>query len=195
MNVNIQELFDRIKNEQDVIQKARLIHYVRKNQSLRLREIAEGLGIQSSHVAHFLRLIRLPAIIIDGYYAKLVSVTHLFIIARLKNQEDMTDAYEAILTKTLSVQQTEELVRKKLFNITSSSDRLTQGEIAEFIEAIRQIDPTIKVKVTQTRIRSNILFEMNGNTAYTTELLRKLLKQWKGELPLINKRETIHELK
>lgn len=194
MSVNIQELIDRITSEEDIIQKARLIYYVRKNQELRLKEIADAIGLQPSHVAHILRLLKLPPIVIDGYYSKVVSITHLFIIARLKTQEDMLEAYETVLAKSLPVQQTEDLIRKKLHGVKTSAVQLTRQEIDEFLAAIHELDENINAKVIQTRIQSKIVFELKGDTTYTTEVLRKLLKKFRGDLPTVNKKEMIHQL-
>lgn len=194
MTVNIQELIDRIRTEEDIIQKARLIYYVRKNQELKLKDIADALGLQSSHVAHILRLLKLPPIVIDGYYSKVISLTHLFIIARLKTQEDMLEAYETVLSQSLAVQQTEELIRSKLHGITISEDRLPQEEIYAFINALQEIDTKLKVKVIQTRIQSKIVLELKGDTTYTTEVLRKILKKFKKEELPPQKKQTVFQL-
>ena len=194
MKAHILEIIDRIKVEEDIIQKARLIYYLRKNQDIRLKEVADALGESSVQVAHILRLLKLPHLVIDGYYAKVVSMTHLFIIARLKTQEDMIEAYESILSHSLSVQQTEELVREKLYNIRSLPDRLTETEIQQFITALKEIDPALDIKVTQTRLKASVAISLSGDTAYTTEVFNKLLKQFKGELPVVNKKEMVHPL-
>lgn len=195
MSVNLQEIFERIKSEADFIQKARLIHYLRKNQEVRIKEISQALGIQSSYVSHILRLLRLPAIVIDGYYAKVVSISHLFIIARLKTEEDMIDTYETVLARSLTAPQTEELVREKLYNISLHTDRLTKEEIKEFIQAMKDIDERINIKVIQSRIKSKIILDLSGDTQFTTMVLRKIIQNMKGNLPVVNKKEMVHELK
>lgn len=194
MDVNFTELFERIHNESDPLQKARLIFYLRKNHSLSLSQVAKGLKIQAAQVAHILRLLKLPPIVIDGYYSKLVTITHLFIIARLSNSQDMVDAYEYVLTNNASVQLTEEYVRKKLYNIDTKEERLSEDEINTFINSLKLIEPQLTIAIIQTRIKGKICIELKGDTLKTTEIFRKLFEQWSGELPFIETKEKLRTL-
>lgn len=170
---------ERIQQEKDHLQKSQLIDEYRKTHNLSIKTLSEALKMQPSYVCHYLRLLKLPSIVVDGYYGKMVSATHLYILARLKTHEEMQQAYEEVLANNLTSQQTEELVRERLYGITSSTDRLSKEEIKDFIRDISSQYPEVKVRITQTRIKGKILFEIKGSTETTTfyinELLHKLI--------------------
>lgn len=177
MKINREEFFLRIKKEPDFFQKAKLIYYLRKNQEIRIKEIADAVGMQSSYISHILRLLKLPDIIVDGYYSKQVSISHLFILARLHNQQQMMTAYETILSKNLTSAQTEHLIRKILYNITPKSDLISEEEQNIFLEKMKILYEDVDVKVIQSRIAGKIILEMKGDSKKTSKILRELMKK------------------
>lgn len=165
----------RIQQEKDHLQKAQFIHQYRNNHKLSIKSLSKALNMQPSYVCHYLRLLKLPSIVVDGYYGKMVSATHLYIIARLKTQEEIQEAYEQVLAQNLTSQQTEELVREKLYGIGSSTDRLSKEEIKDFVRDMATQNPGVKLTVTQTRIKGKILLEVKGDTGLTTQVINDLL--------------------
>lgn len=164
-----------IKGETDIFTKAKLISHLNKGKQVRIIEIARKLGIKPSYVCHILRLTRLPEIIIDGYYSKLISLSHLFVISRLKDEKKLLPVYEQILSKNLTVQETEEIVREILYQIKTKGTRLTKEEIAQFINRLK--GQNINAKVIQTRIKGKIIFEVKGSLEQTTVFIRKIIKK------------------
>lgn len=165
---------DTIKQENDPVKKARLIEHEKRN-GVRIKEIASALGMQSSYVCHLLRLLRLPPLIIDGFYAHSITLSHLFIISRLKNPVKMVQAYETVLSKSYNALQTEQFVRESLFHVNSDGDRIPKDELYSFAFAFHELFPEGKATVVQTRIRGKIILEVKGNMHETGMLLRMLM--------------------
>jgi len=107
----VDRLADEIKGETDIVKKVKLLERLVSYDNIKLKEIAGRLGVKSSYICHLLRLRRIPEAVIDGYYAKNISLSHLFIISRLKDEDKILKAYERVLIESLSVKKTEELVR------------------------------------------------------------------------------------
>lgn len=170
------DIIDRIKKSRDVFEKAKLIKYL-KDLDVRLTDIAKSVGIKPSYAAHYLRLNKLPDIIADGYYAKLVSATHLFIISRLRDEDQMIRVYEKVLTENRTAAGTEELVREEIYGTKTEGERLKPDEIAGMERILeRALHEKIRFRVVQTRVKAKAIIELKGSMTETTEMLRKLHK-------------------
>lgn len=170
-------LVKRIKETSDAIKKAQWMELLRTEKVLYLREIADLIGVKLSHVAHYLRLLKLPEIVIDGYYSNLISQTHLFIIARLKTDEDMLKAYEYVLANNASIDQTEIYVREQLYGIKTVGKPQSQEEVKQFEQELQRIYGDVHVKLTQSRIKSKLIIEMKGNLEVTDKTIRSIQKR------------------
>jgi len=179
VNINNQESLDQIytqiKEEKDPFVKARLIKFLVRDKEIKLKTIAKRLKIKPSYLSHFLRLNRIPIIITDGYYAKLLSLSHLFNLSRIKNQDKMVKAYEQVLTKNLSVKKTDNLVRDIIYQLKPLGTKLSLAEKKKFLEKIKKINPFLKIKIIETRIRGRLFIEIKGNQKTTTPLLKNIL--------------------
>ena len=171
---NLDQIYTQIKKEKDPLLKAHLIKFLR-DKGLKLKTISQRLKIKSSYLSHFLRLNRLPVAISDGYYAKSISLSHLFSLSRIRDQDKMVKAYEQVLIKNLSVKKTDDLVREILYQLKPSGAKLSLIEKKEFSEKIKRINPFLKIKIIQTRIRSRLIIGIKGNPKTTTPLLKDIL--------------------
>jgi len=171
------QLIAQAKEEKDFINKAKLLFLLNKNEKFTIKRLSELLQIKPSYICHIIRLNRLPEIIIDGYYDKSISLSHLFIISRLKEEKEIIDIYENILTNSLTVLQTEELVREKLHQTKTTGSYLTGNEKDNLIGKITANQESVKVKIIQTRIKSKLIIEIKGDLEKTSQELKKLLKK------------------
>lgn len=89
MSEEVHDIVNKILSTQDVYKKAQYIDFLRTEKKVPLAEISRLIKLKPSYTAHILRLVKLPYIVIDGYYSKLVSATHLFIISRLYTPDQM----------------------------------------------------------------------------------------------------------
>lgn len=177
MSDEIRSLIEQVKAQSDFFKKAHILEVLKIEKKVRIKDLSSLLELQPAYICHILRLNKLPHIIIDGYYAKHVSVTHLFIIARLNTQDEMSRVYEEVLAKSLTVSQTEELVRESLHGIASDGERIPLYEIQEFVTRLRSLRSEVSAKVIQTRVRGKIILEMKGGLKQTTPIIRSLLKK------------------
>jgi len=177
MNSAIEKVVSQIKLEKDYFIKAKLILFLVKEYDLKNKDLSAKLGIKPAYLCHIKRLSRLPEIIIDGYYSKDITLSHIFIISRLHDKKEMAIVYEKILSKNLTVLQTEDLVRELLHNIKPGGQELTKAEKEAFISKIKNKYKDTKINIVQTRIKSKLLVEIKGNLEKTTPTLRSLIEK------------------
>ena len=176
MDNQIESLVAKVRSEKDPFVKARLIKSLIRDHDLRLYRLAKMISLKPSYICHYLRLNRLPEIVIDGYYNKDISISHLFIISRLKNIEDISTVYEKVLGKNLSVLATEELIRNILYGIKSEGKTLSPEERETYLNYFQG---KAKLKIIQTRIKSKLEIEIKGSLVKTTKVLRSILDRLK----------------
>jgi len=177
MNSVIEKVISQIKLEKDYFIKSKLIISLIKEYDLKNKDISVKLGIKPSYLSHIKRLNRLPDIIIDGYYSKDITLSHIFIISRLRDKKEMGSVYEKVLSKNLTVIQTEDLIRELLHNVRSAGQELTKEEKEAFINRTTDKYKDTKVKITQTRIKSKLLVEIKGSLEKTTPILKSLIEK------------------
>ena len=116
---DITPILNQIKEEKDIFQKSRLLEYLIREKNQRVIDLAKQTGYQSSYICHLLRLKKIPDVLIDGYYSKSISSSHIFIISRLNEKKQMIELYEKILGENYTVKQTEDAVRDCLYQVKS----------------------------------------------------------------------------
>lgn len=180
MSIEIKSLYDDFKFEIDHFKKAKILHILSKDKRINFSEIGKNINLSPSYISHILRLLKLPDLIVDGYYSKLVAVTHLYIISRLPTQKDMIEVYETVLTKNLTTLETDEIVRQKLFGIKSEGQYMTNEEKNQLADKITNLTDG-GVKIIQSRINSKLSLTIKGSLKETTEKLRKLFKVFSNQ--------------
>ncbi len=177
MNSAIEKVISQIKLEKDYFAKSKLIFSLIRQYDLKNKDIALKLGIKPAYLSHIKRLNRLPDIIIDGYYSKDINLSHIFIISRLRDRKEMISVYEKVLTKNLTVLQTEDLVRELLHNVKSAGQELTKEEKKVFINKIKSKYKDAQIKIVQTRIKSKLMIEIKGSLEKTTPILKSFVEK------------------
>lgn len=177
MHDKIDEVVEKIKKEDDIFSRARLVGHLLKDKKVKVVDLAKKLGINSSYVCHINRLNRLPDIIIDAYYSKLVSVSHLFLISRIRDFKSMVEVYEKILSHGLSIQATENLLREYLYGIKPKGGYLQDKDRIKLEAGIGKQFEGINAKILQTRVYSKLTIEIKGNLDKTSKILKELAKK------------------
>lgn len=186
-----QNLYRRLREQSDILKKSDIVAILHKDYEIKLSEIASELGLHPSYISHLLRLQNIPKIIIDGYYGKMISPTHLLIISRLKSKEEIIDCYKVILEKNLTTSQTERLVRKIRYDVEESEDLVDEGKNEKNEIELRDILGA-KVRILQTKVRTKISIEKRGSTLETSEFIELVTKKLKN---IDNKSEQEEELR
>jgi len=179
MTKDLNEIKKKFHQINDPFEKADFLKKTLQSGDISFEKLAKTLQISSSYIAHYLRLLKLPEIIIDGYYADSITISHLFVISRLKNQKDMIDLYEQVLAYNLSVQNTEEKVREILYGIQSHGykrylDPKRKEQIKKKVKKIfgEQVD----IKIIQTRVRTKVILQLKGNLLESNKFLKEFEK-------------------
>lgn len=174
----VDKLILAIEKESDVMQKVKLLSQLFKTQEVKVKDVAQRLGIKSSYLCHLLRLNRLPEVVIDGYYSNTISLSHLFIISRVKDSAKIMEVYEKVLAESLTVKKTEELVRDVLYGVKTQGEYISPEERQLYSEKIAALRKNLNLNIIQTRIKSKIIFEIKGNLESTSSEVRSLLKHF-----------------
>lgn len=170
----MEKLVSQLKAETDPFVKAKLMKSLIRDYDLRLIQLAKILSLKPAHLCHYLRLNRLSEIVVDGYYANNISLSHLFVISRLKDRNEIINLYEKVLTKNLTVLETEELVREILHGVKTEGSILSPEEKDRYAS---KFPKEMLVKIIQTRIKGKLLIEVKGSLATTTKFLRMILNK------------------
>ncbi len=89
--------------------------------NLTQEQMSERVGKKRSTIANYLRLLKLDPIIQTGMRDGFISMGHGRALIAIEDQSEQLDIYEDILSKKLSVRETEELVREHNTPKTSTS--------------------------------------------------------------------------
>ena len=174
----VDQLIQNIEKETDIMQKVRLLSTLFKTHDVKVKDVAERLGLKSSYLCHLLRLSRLPEVVVDGYYSNTITLSHLFIISRVKDAARIMEVYEKVLAESLTVKKTEELVRDVLYGVKTQGEYLSPEERQLYSEKIAALRKNLNLNIIQTRIKSKIIFEIKGSLESTSNEVRSLLKHF-----------------
>ena len=170
----VTELLNKLRVEEDVFKVSSILHQLIREEQMPLVQVSRELGAKPSYISHLLRIKKLPSIVIDGYYSKTVSLSHLFIISRLTSVDDMIKVYEQVLSGNLPTAKTEELVRELLFHVDSKGERVNKNRVESIKTKFKE--KGIDFEVVQTRTKGRIVLEMKGNLERTSGLIEELLE-------------------
>ncbi len=166
-----------IQEEKDPIIKANKLKKLHDDHDIAYGYIAKELEVSPAYISNYLRLLRLPELVLDGYYTGTISLTHLFILGRIKDPESTIQLYEKILSQEMSVLDLDEAVRNILFATVSDGDPIGKNIQSAIERKFHAIEPSAYVKVIQTRVKSKVVIEVKGNRTKTNEFLRKLSEE------------------
>ena len=153
---------EQIKRETDYFGKTKLINFLIHQKHIKVKDLAAALRLKPSYLCHIMRLNKLSEIIMDGYYSKLITMSHLFVLSLLKSQEDIMNIYEVVLRDGLTVLQTEELVREKLHGIVPGGEYIDKMKIQNSQLKLKE-NFGAEAKVVQTRIKTKVIIEWKGS--------------------------------
>jgi hypothetical protein len=166
-------LLEKAKQEKDPLLLGKILHQLTKKEGEKLIDVAKYLGKKPAYLSHLIRLNKLPELIVDGYMSKLISLSHLYVISRLKTEEEMLAVYEKVLAENLTVFQTEELVREMKYQITSKGKYFSKKEINRLNQLLGKRN--ISLKLIQSRVRTKLVILIKNNLAESEKILKQIL--------------------
>ncbi|KXK07274.1 MAG: hypothetical protein UZ21_OP11001001135 [Microgenomates bacterium OLB22] len=165
-------LLKKITGEVDPIEKARLIQEAVLKYNVPKAKIADLLRVSRPYVSSLLRLLRLPELVIDGYYSGVITLSHLFVIGRLGDHDSMISLYEEILTNNVSSVDVDNLIRQRKHSVGSYPDRTDEKVKKALEEFFHAIDAEASITLIQTRIKGKLIVELRGDTQRTTHFFK-----------------------
>lgn len=193
MDTETQELFDKLNAEHDILKKAEITHTLRFDREVSIKRIARAINKHPSYVSHLLRLRKIPQIVIDGYYGKLISGTHLMMISRLDSEREIIELYKEVLKRNLTVSQTETEIRKLRYDVADTGTSIDVKALEDFEKDLRYYLEA-KVTLLQTRVRTKIVIEKRGTVEETREFLEDIIRKLKHQPPREDKKNTVSVL-
>ncbi len=172
---DIAPLLKKIKEDKDIFQKSRLLEYLVREKNFRIIDLARKIGYKSSYICHLLRLKKIPEVLVDGYYSKSISSSHVFILSRLNDKKQMIELYEKILGENFTVNQTENEVRNYLYQVKSIGKYIKREEVEALTKKIKQKYPGFDIKIMQSKIKGKIIFELKGNLETSSKNIKMLI--------------------
>lgn len=129
-------------------------------------ELADKIGKSRSQLANILRLIKLPEKIGEMVEDRSLTPGHARCLLGVKDENLMLDLAQKIVTKNMSVRQTEDMVKKTMMEMENQKDKKTEKGVFA-----RKLESRIKQK-----IKDKINVQMQGN-----EKKGKVVLQYKNE--------------
>ncbi|QHI38996.1 putative chromosome-partitioning protein ParB [Kordia antarctica] len=102
--------------------------------SLTQEQMSQRVGKKRSTIANYLRLLKLDPIIQTGMRDGFLSMGHGRTLVNIENTNDQLEIYEMILTKSLSVRETEELVKNYKKDKTIEAPKTETAENPKYIK-------------------------------------------------------------
>lgn len=172
---DITPLLKQIKEGNDIFEKSRLLEYLIKEKNLRVIDLSNKMGYKSSYICHLLRLKKIPDVVIDGYYSKSISSSHIFILSRLNDKKQMIELYEKILGENFTIKQTENEVRNYLYQVKSIGKYIKREDTEKLIKKVKEKYPEINIEIIQTRIKGKVVLEIKGDLEKTSKIIRQVI--------------------
>lgn len=148
--------------------------------------LSKKIGKSLAYVSNSLRLLTLPDAIKDALISGSTTEGHARALIALEEDVAIVEGFKAVLSKNLSVRQTEELVRKTKSetNVPKHTWKtrgwLKTDEIEriekDLTESLTQNGISTKVKVWQSRVQAKILLTFDGAIDKTSQILEKIRK-------------------
>lgn len=171
------EYLEKFSSSEDIFDKARIVDFLIKEKNFRVKDIALKLGVSSSYICHLQRILKLPDTIIDGYYSNVITISHLFILSRINDNQKIIKIYEKILADNLTIQQTENLIREELYGLSDKGDRLKKEELVDLVSKFNKKFPEVMINIVQTRRYGKIFINIKGNLEKTSKLIKKIISE------------------
>lgn len=175
--IEINEIFQKLTVVTDPIERAQLINKVRLDYGLKTKDIAKRLNTRPTNISNLVRILRLPDLVLDGYYSDVISSTHLQIISRLNKIEDIIDVYEKVIHGDASAAKTEKLVFEKLYQSKPEGIKIAKETLQKLTAEVVNIHPDCRIELVQTQKKARLTIVIDGTRKKTTSLLEKLIER------------------
>ena len=167
MHVTLQNLLEVVAKERDFFKLASVIKVLRDDWEYPLSKISKIINKHPSYVSSLIRVNNLPEIVKDSFYSKQITESHLLVLSRLNDRDDISEAFKEILKNSLSLSQTQVLIRKYLYSVDEDGEPPDVDSLYK-MEKMLQDKLSAKVKINQSRVTGKITIERKGPVKVAT---------------------------
>ena len=173
------------------LERAKAFQRLRLEFGLSAEEISRRIGKTPGYIVRSISLLSLPDLLKDGLLSGQITEGHAHSLGSLKDPKLITEAYNIVLQKNLSVRGVEELVRRikareKLRGASVQPTALILSPKLDKMEKdLRKVFAKFKcrpeVKISQSQVRGRILIIVHGSREVTSEALGWFYKKLTGK--------------
>lgn len=180
MHTELESLLSSLSKETDPFELSYKLKKLKHYWDYPIGKIAKILKKHPSFVSSLINVALLPDTIKDGYYSGQISLSHLLIIARLKNAQDIREAYEEVLKNSLSISQTQNIIRRYLYSVDDQGDKVDVDSNLQSEKFLRDALDA-KVRIYQSRVTAKITIEVKGSVSDTKKFIDKFVGNFSKE--------------
>lgn len=141
-------------------------------------EVAKKLGKERSSVANFLRLLKLPRVVVDFLQKEQLSLGHGKLLASVKEREDVIRFAESAVAENLSVKELEKLIKTKK-KTTTKDFSLKEEKLDQWDSLREKLEQRtgFHIQINAKKNGSGLLSLKFNNEAEFNDLYEYLLKR------------------
>lgn len=149
-------------------------------------QIAKKMGKSVPYVINELKLLNLPDALKDGLLSGLISEGHARALISIGDTRLMIEAYKIVLKEKASVRRAEDIARRMRKKIEEGDVPITKENLPQFLKSKMDVigsdlqsifkDKTSKVKIIQTNVLTQVVFQFKGPLDERSEKLKQLYK-------------------
>ncbi len=157
------------REDLNIIEQAKALDQLKNELKINQEELADSIGKSRSHMANTLRLLNLPEEIRDRTLNNQISAGHARALLGLKDKDLMLDVADKIVSKKLSVRQTEDLI-KSVNNPRIKVAGTSQDEtvLADKVQTLvkEKINTEIKVRLKGNSEKGQLIIKYSNNNQF-----------------------------
>ena len=173
------------------------IRKFRKERSLTQEQLSERIGRSRSHIANFLRLLRLPERVQESLVQEVITMGQAKPLLTLEDQDHMQQAADYIVDHNLSARQAEIVVARlkknpNLFQPTARLDAPIKAErvfITDVEDRLKMLfGAPVRIALGQKKSKIEISFKTQEDLDRIVDAVQALTKQHEDEVELTKKK-------
>lgn len=157
------------REDLNIIEQAKALDQLKNELKINQEELADSIGKSRSRMANTLRLLNLPEEIRDRTLNNQISAGHARALLGLKDKDLMLDVADKIVSKKLSVRQTEDLI-KSVNNPRIKVAGTSQDEtvLADKVQTLvkEKINTEIKVRLKGNSEKGQLIIKYSNNNQF-----------------------------
>lgn len=169
------------------IERAKAFLRLREEFKLDNHQIAKKVSKSIPYVINVLKLLTLPDAIKDGLLSGLITEGHARALSGIGDTRLMIEAYKIVLKEKASVRRAEDIARRMRKKIEEGTVPITRENLPQFLKS--RLDnigsdfesifksKTSKVKIIQTNVLTQVVFQFRGNIDERYEQLKTLYRE------------------